>query len=150
MYLMGQFLKDSTPEAMRDDMDFFRFPIINPDMPVYEETPIDGWMIPKNGKNRDAAVKWMKFIASDEIQSKISKELGRLAANKNVPAPDAHAQKGLDMILASDGVMGFYDRDTNPEMANIGMNGFVEFMMFPENLDDILDNLETERQRIFE
>jgi multiple sugar transport system substrate-binding protein len=35
-------------------------------------------------------------------------------------------------------------------MANIGMNGFVEFMMFPENLDDILDNLETERQRIFE
>jgi len=150
MYLMGQFLKDSTPEAMRDDMDFFRFPIINPDMPVYEETPIDGWMIPKNGKNRDAAVKWMKFIASEEIQTKISKELGRLAANKNVPAPDAHAQKGLDMILASDGVMGFYDRDTNPEMANIGMNGFVEFMMFPENLDDILDNLETERQRIFE
>ena len=107
-------------------------------------------MIPKNTTNKDGAVKWLKFIASDEIQTKISKELGRLAANKNVPAPDAHAQKGLDMILASDGVMGFYDRDTNPEMANVGMNGFVEFMMYPENLDDILDRLENERQRIFE
>ena len=34
------------------------------------------------------------------------------------------------MILSSDGVMQFYDRDTDPEMANAGMNGFVEFMTF--------------------
>ncbi|HPE69030.1 MAG TPA: ABC transporter substrate-binding protein [Thermotogota bacterium] len=150
MYLMGQFIKDSTPEAMRDDLDFFRFPIINPDLKVYEETPIDGWMMPKNAVNKESAKLWLEFIASAKIQGIISKELGRLAANKDVPAPDAHAQKGLDMIMASDGVMGFYDRDTNPELANKGMNGFVQFMMFPEMLEDIMKEIEQERVRIFE
>lgn len=53
------------------------------------------------------------------------------------------------MILESDGVAQFYDRDTNPEMATAGMNGFVEFMIYPERLDQILENLERERQRIF-
>jgi multiple sugar transport system substrate-binding protein len=150
MYLMGQFIKDSTPEDMREDMDFFRFPIIKEEVGLYEETPIDGWMMPANGKNKAEAVKWLQFIASDEVQTIIATELGRLAANKNVPAPDAHAQKGLDMILASDGVMNFYDRDTNPDMAGKAMNGMVQFMDYPEMLDEILDNLETERQRIYE
>jgi len=150
MYLMGQFIKDSTPEDVKDDMDFFRFPVIKEDMPVYEETPIDGWMMPANGKNEEDAAKWLKFIASEDVQTYVSKELGRLAANKAVPAPDAHAQKGLDMILDSDGVMGFYDRDTNPEMANKGMNGFVQFMMYPGQLENIMNQLEKERKRIFE
>lgn len=150
MYLMGQFLRDSTPEDMREDIDFFRFPIINPDLKVYEETPIDGWMMPRNGQNKEEAIKWMQFMASEETQTIIANELGRLAANKNVPAPDAQAQKGLDMILASDGVMNFFDRDTNPDMAGKAMNGMVQFMDYPEKLNEILDDLETERQRIFE
>jgi multiple sugar transport system substrate-binding protein/raffinose/stachyose/melibiose transport system substrate-binding protein len=31
MYLMGQFIKDSYPDELEGDLDFFRFPIINPD-----------------------------------------------------------------------------------------------------------------------
>ena len=31
MYLMGQFILDSYPDEMEDDLDFFRFPIIDPD-----------------------------------------------------------------------------------------------------------------------
>jgi multiple sugar transport system substrate-binding protein len=89
-------------------------------------------------------------MASEETQTLIANELGRLAANKNVPAPDAQAQKGLDMILASDGVMNFFDRDTNPDMAGKAMNGMVQFMDYPEKLDEILGDLEIERKRIFE
>lgn len=150
MYLMGQFIADSFPDDLEDDLDFFRFPVIKEDMGLYEETPIDGWMLPKNGKNKEEAKIWMEFISSKEVQSFIASELGRLAANKDVPAPNAHAQKGLDMIMESDGVIGFYDRDTNPEMANKGMNGFVQFMMYPEMLDQILDSLENDRKRIYE
>lgn len=150
MYLMGQFLKDSSPKDIHSDIDFFRFPVIDPKMPLYEETPIDGWMVPANAKNKAEAIVWLKFVASEEIQTFSAKELGRLAANKFVAPPDAHAQKGLDMILQSAGVMGFYDRDTNPEMAEKGMNGFVEFMMFPERITEILKKLEVERVRIFQ
>jgi multiple sugar transport system substrate-binding protein len=45
--------------------------------------------------------------------------------------------------------MQFYDIDTDPEMADIGMNALVEFMMFPVRIDTILRNLEVQRQRIF-
>jgi len=149
MYLMGQFIKDVAPESVKDDLDFFRFPVINGEIGLYEDTPIDGFMIPAKAQNKKAAKIFLEFIASKEAQEYFASNLGRLAANKDVPAPDAHAQKGLEMILASNGVMQFYDRDTNPEMATAGMNGFVEFMVYPERIDLILNNLEIERQRIF-
>lgn len=149
MYLMGQFIKDVAPAAVKDDLDFFRFPVIDGRIGVYEDTPIDGLMIPKNARNKGPAKDFLRFIASVEAQEYFAVQLGRLAANRHVPAPDADAQRGLDMILASDGVMQFYDRDTDPEMADRGMNAFVELMMFPDRLQNILRNLERERQRIF-
>jgi multiple sugar transport system substrate-binding protein len=46
--------------------------------------------------------------------------------------------------------MQFYDRDTNPEMASTGMDAFVQFMVQPGKMDSILDNLESERQNIYD
>jgi multiple sugar transport system substrate-binding protein len=34
-------------------------------------------------------------------------------------------------------------------MASAGMEGLQEFMVFPDNLDDILNRLEKARQRIY-
>jgi multiple sugar transport system substrate-binding protein len=34
-------------------------------------------------------------------------------------------------------------------MAKLGMEGFQEFMVLPENLDDILERLEAARERIY-
>jgi multiple sugar transport system substrate-binding protein len=151
MYLMGQFIKDSAPnEEVKDDLDFFRFPVINEDMGLYEETPIDGFMIPSRAKNKQNAAKFLRFMASTEMQAFVAEELGRLAANKNVEPPDEHAAAGLEMIENSDGVMQFYDRDTNPEMASTGMDAFVQFMVQPGKMDSILDNLESERQNIYD
>ncbi|PLV59927.1 ABC transporter substrate-binding protein [Thermotoga sp. KOL6] len=149
MYLIGQFIKDVAPASVKDDLDFFRFPVIDPNVGLFEETPIDGFMVPAKAKNKEGAKVFMKYIARKDVQEYFAKKLGRLAANKNVEPPDEHARKGLQMILESDGVTQFYDRDTNPEMATVGMNGFVEFMIYPERLDQILENLEKERQRIF-
>jgi multiple sugar transport system substrate-binding protein len=134
---------------VKDDLDFFRFPIIDPAVPLYEETPIDGFMVPANAPNKKGAIVFLRFIASKEAQEKFAKDLGRLAANVAVAPPDAHAKKGLDMIIASAGVAQFYDRDTNPEMAEVGMNAFIEFMQNPGKITDILKRLEAERKRIY-
>lgn len=149
MYLMGQFIFDAAPEAVKSDLGFFRVPVIDGSLGLYEETPIDGFMIPANATNKDGAKLFLKYIASKEAQESFAVQLGRLAANKDVAPPDVQAQQGLDMILASDGVSQFYDRDTNPEMATAGMNGFVEFMMYPDRLDSILQQLENKRLEIF-
>jgi len=149
MYYMGQFIKDVAPAAVKDDLDFFRFPIIDPKIPLYEETPIDGFMMPSNAKNKKGAIEFLKFIASEEAQRKFASDLGRLAAHVKITPPDAHAKKGFEMILASAGVAQFYDRDTNPEMAEVGMNAMIRFMMKPSELTKILSELERERKRIY-
>lgn len=47
------------------------------------------------------------------------------------------------------GTSQYYDRDTDPDMAQAGLVGFQEFMARPERRDAILKRLENTRQRIF-
>ena len=58
-------------------------------------------------------------------------------------------QQGWDLIQGSEFVAQFYDRDTNPEMARAGMEGFQEFMVNPDRRDRILERLDRTRQRIY-
>lgn len=149
MYYMGQFIKDVAPESVKNDLDFFRFPIIDPKVPLYEETPIDGFMMPANAKNKKGAIEFLKFIASEEAQRKFATDLGRLAAHVKVTPPDEHAKKGFNMILQTAGVSQFYDRDTNPEMAEVGMNAMIQFLTRPSDITKILQNLENSRKKIY-
>ena len=45
--------------------------------------------------------------------------------------------------------MQFYDRDTTPEMADVGMNGFMAYWDNPAAIDDILADMEAARLEIF-
>lgn len=47
------------------------------------------------------------------------------------------------------GVAQFFDRDYPAEMAAEAMQGFQEFMVLPDNLDDILARLEQVRERVY-
>ena len=51
---------------------------------------------------------------------------------------------------ADGGIAQFFDRDFPAEMAAAGMEGLQEFMVFPDNLDDILQRLEQVRERVYE
>ena len=154
MYLMGQFILDSTAEEIQDDVDFFRFPIIDPDMPIGEDAPTDGYFMSVNANNVDGGKEFLAFMGGAEAQSVVVEELGRLAVNPDVDASlyTPMQQKGLELINGADLVVQFYDRDTTPEMADVGMNGMMAFWDDPYNdeaLDDILAELEAARQEIF-
>ncbi|MEO1421858.1 MAG: carbohydrate ABC transporter substrate-binding protein, partial [Pseudomonadota bacterium] len=47
------------------------------------------------------------------------------------------------------GVAQFFDRDYPAEMAKAGMEGFQRFMVRPDDLDRVLDQLEKVRQRVY-
>jgi multiple sugar transport system substrate-binding protein/raffinose/stachyose/melibiose transport system substrate-binding protein len=151
MYLMGDFIRDSYPKDQVDDLDFFRFPIIDPSVPVGEDAPTDGYFIPSNVKNPDNAKTLLKFFGSAETQEYIAKELNRLVTNNNVDKSvfNASQQKGIDLINGADYVAQFYDRDTTPEMADKGMNGFMEFWSDTTKAAGILKRLEGNRAELF-
>lgn len=150
MYLMGQFLHDVAPEDKKASIDFFKFPIVGDVTEYSVDTPTDGYMVPANAKNVKNAKKFMAFLATKEVQEKFCTPLGRLAANKNVPAPNAQAEKGLKMVEGATYAMQFYDRDAPSEMATKGMNAIVDVMVDPKKVDAVLESLEADRKRVYE
>jgi len=151
MYLMGDFIRDSYPAEKVDDIDFFRFPIIDPSVPVGEDAPTDGYFIPANVQNPEMAKDLLEFFGSAETQEFIAKELKRLVTNNDVDPSvyNANQQKGVELINGADYVAQFYDRDTTPEMADKGMNGFMEFWANTDKAEEILGRLEADRKDLF-
>ena len=154
MYLIGDFIRDTFrsdfPDVL-DDVDFFQFPTIN-DVPVGEDAPTDGWFLSANNDNPEGALAFLEFLGSAEVQQVVFDEIGRLPTRTDVDVSGADplTQRGIELVLNADVVAQFYDRDSTPEMADAGMDAFMEFWDNPEDVDDILEVLEEDRVRIAE
>ncbi len=151
MYLMGQFVMDSVPEENKADFDFFRFPIIDPKVPVGEDAPTDGFFAAANAPHPEAAKAFLAFLGSKEAQTYFAGQLQRLPTNTDVDlsgfAPAT--QKGIELLKGADYIAQFYDRDTTPEMAEKGMAAFQAFWNDTKQIDKILTQLEKDRAEIF-
>jgi multiple sugar transport system substrate-binding protein/raffinose/stachyose/melibiose transport system substrate-binding protein len=150
MYLMGGFIKDSYPDEAEGDLDFFRFPIIDPNVPVGEDAPTDGYFMSSNAANPAGGAAFLMYLASKEVQQRSLEELGRLPTRTDVDlsniAPDI--QQGIKLIQSADYIAQFYDRDTTPPMAEAGMEAFMRFWDDPTQIQELLQGLEEERQRL--
>ncbi len=156
-YLMGNFAVAPLREAglTDDQLDFYQFPAINPDVALAEDAPTDTFHIPANAANKDAARAFLRFVVSADEQTVINgpDNLGQLPVNAaSSVADDKFLQQGFAMLSsnAPGGVAQFWDRDAPAEMAKVSMEGFQEFMVKPDQLDRILARLERARERIYE
>jgi multiple sugar transport system substrate-binding protein/raffinose/stachyose/melibiose transport system substrate-binding protein len=151
MYLMGQFIMDSVPKENQKDFDFFRFPIIDPSMPIGEDAPTDGYFAAAKAPHPEQAKQFLAFLGSKDAQTYIAKTLNRVPTRTDVDpsifAPET--LKGIELIKGADYVAQFYDRDTTPEMAEKGMAAFQEFWANTNKIDSILAQLEKDRAQIF-
>ena len=155
-YLMGNFAVAPMREGglTDDQLDFYQFPTIA-DVPQGEDAPTDTFHITAGAQNVEAAREFLRYVTSAEVQTEINAgdALGQLPINANASVgDDKFLRQGFDMLSnnATGGVAQFFDRDFPAEMASVGMEGFQEFMVFPDNLEDILARLEDARQRIYE
>ncbi|GAB5437117.1 ABC transporter substrate-binding protein [Falsiruegeria mediterranea] len=154
-YLMGNFVVPHLREAgLGDDqIDFYQFPKIA-DVAMGEDAPTDTFHIAANAQNKAAARAFLQYVTSPDVQSKINAAdaLGQLPVNANASVgDDEFLQQGFEMLSnnATGGIAQFFDRDFPAEMAALAMEGLQEFMVFPDNLDDILNRLESARGRIY-
>ena len=153
MYVMGNFAVAPLKEAglSDDQLGFFQFPVINPDIPLAEEAPTDTIHIPANAKNKADAKKFLAYLARADVQTEVNAILGQLPINKDSSvADDKFLKAGLEMLSStSGGIAQFFDRDAPAAMADAGMDGFVEFMAKPERMDAILERLEKARKKVY-
>ena len=155
-YLMGNFSVAPMREAgLTDDkLDFYQFVEITPGIAKAEDAPTDTFHIPANATNKEAAREFLRYVVSAENQTIINngQNLGQLPINaRSTIDDDEFLRQGFEMLSRNSpgGVAQFFDRDAPAEMAAVAMEGFQEFMVFPDNLDDILERLESARQDIY-
>lgn len=152
MYLMGNFAVAPMLEGglSPDQIEFVQFPVINPDVGMAEDAPTDTMHIPANADNKEDAKKFLAFLARPDVQSRMNETLGQLPVNNEADVPeDKFLAAGFEMLSNAGNLAQFYDRDTRAEMAKAGMEGFQQFMVQPDMLDQILERLEQQRQRIY-
>lgn len=152
MYLMGNFAVATMKEGglKEEQIGFMQFPEITPGVPMAEDAPADTFHIPSGAKNKEDAKTFLAYLASPEAQTKMNATLGQLPVNNQAEKPnDPFLAQGFEMLSKASGLAQFYDRDAPAEMAKAGMEGFQEFMVKPDNLDRILERLESVRARVY-
>ncbi len=152
-YLMGNFAVDPIKAAglTDDQLDFYQFPLITEGIPMAEEAPTDTLHIPSGATNKEAARAFLQFVASPDVQTSMNASLGQLPVNNkaSVNTDDKFVKQGFEMLNKASALAQFFDRDAPAEMAKVGMEGFQEFMVRPDNLDRILQRLEKTRERVY-
>ena len=155
-YLMGNFAVAPLREAglTDDQLGFYQFPAINPDVELAEDAPTDTFHIPSAAQNKDNARAFLRHMASAEEQTIINggSGLGQLPVNAKASVDDdKFLNEGFEMLSSNSpgGVAQFFDRDAPAEMAKVAMEGFQEFMVKPDELDKVLAKLERARGRIY-
>jgi len=152
-YLMGNFAVDPIKAAglTDDQLDFYQFPLITEGIPMAEEAPTDTLHIPSGAANKEAARAFLQFVASPDVQTSMNASLGQLPVNNkaSVNTDDKFVKQGFEMLNKASALAQFFDRDAPAEMAKVGMEGFQEFMVRPDNLDRILQRLEKTRERVY-
>jgi len=150
MYLLAPFIVSMFPEDVLENVDWFPFPIIDPEVGIYEDAPTDSFHIPVNATNKEDARLFLAFAARADVQTETAATLDMLPPNVNATvAEDRFTQGGFAQLSRADGIMQFYDRDTDPALARVVMQGFQEFMQNPDRIDEILERIEAERARIY-
>lgn len=152
MYLMGNFAVATMKEGglKEEQIGFLQFPQITEGVPMAEDAPTDTFHIPAGARNKEDAKTFLAYLASPEAQTKMNLTLGQLPVNNKAEKPsDPFLDAGFSMLSNAYGLAQFYDRDAPAEMAKAGMEGFQEFMVKPDDMDRILDRLESVRQRVY-
>ena len=89
----------STPEPPPNGRDYF--PIINPDVPIGEDAPTNGYFMAARARNPEGGLAFLAYLGSREVQQKAFDELGRLPTRTDVDVSQASPAtlKGIEALL---------------------------------------------------
>ncbi|MCM5560100.1 ABC transporter substrate-binding protein [Pleomorphomonas sp. JP5] len=147
---LGGFIKYGFPPEDVDQIAYAPFPVIDKAMPRYEDFSLNSVHIPKNGKNKENARDFLAYFYKPEnLAAFLEAESAVPPRNDCPPSKDPLINAAVESMKTVVGTAQYYDRDTDPDMAQEGLKGFQEFMVKPERRDQILARLEATRQRIF-
>jgi len=89
MYYQGTFFPARLfPMFPELDLDYFLYPMVNPEIQRNLHGQADGWFIPREAKNKKGAFALLKYLAAEDTQKLFVKMVGEPVASVGVTAED--------------------------------------------------------------
>ncbi|ROQ69811.1 carbohydrate ABC transporter substrate-binding protein (CUT1 family) [Streptomyces sp. 840.1] len=152
MMLIGTFFADAAPKDQLDDIDFFRFPVIDPKVPLAEEAPTDGYFASARTGRKDETKEMLRYLATAEAQEIYLKG----SSGTSLPAhPDAKDSgtplvvKGRKLIENAADITQFFNRDSSDALAPTADTALTHFLSKPKEIGSILTTWQRDAQKIW-
>ena len=150
MMNLGAFLRAAFTEADLPQLSFAPFPTLDASVPRFEEFSLNSVHIPANGKNKQGAREFLAYFYKPENLATYLEPGGNVPPRSDLPpSKDPLVNAAVESLKQVKGTSQYYDRDSDPDMAQAGLVGFQEFMAKPERRQAILQRLEGTRKRIY-
>ena len=152
MMLIGTFLLDTTPKEDVDDIGFFRFPVIDPAVPLAEEAPTDGFFASSRTKRTQPTKDFLKYLTTVEAQEAYLKSSSGSSLPANPAAKDAGTAlitKGKEMLNKAADLTQFFNRDSSDALQPTADAALIKFIQHPEQVDSILTDWQSAAKKIW-
>jgi multiple sugar transport system substrate-binding protein len=148
---MGQAITD---ETLRDDMDFFAFPAIDPTHGQDAvEAPTDGFVLSAKAKHADAGKKMLEWIgtpAAETVYAGVDPSNVGASTKADTSKYNALQQKAAQMIASAKYITQFGDRDSDPGFISAVVEpGFAQWLASPDDGASTLKKIESQRSQYF-
>lgn len=86
MMLMGTFIAAGFPPNVKQEIGYYRFPIIDPKVPTAEDGPVESLHIPAKAKNKTDAHTFLAFVETPEMGAKLAEGSARCRPTASRPS----------------------------------------------------------------
>ncbi|SBT67879.1 carbohydrate ABC transporter substrate-binding protein, CUT1 family [Micromonospora sediminicola] len=154
MYLLGLFVGQQFSGADLEDLDFFTFPEIDSTIGAKAlDAPIDGYMMARKPKSKDAAEKLLTYLGSkDAANITVKNDPSTLVANSGADTAGYTAlqKKAAELVGSATEIAQFLDRDTRPDFAStVIIPALQQFIKDPKDISGLLTSVENQKKSIF-
>jgi multiple sugar transport system substrate-binding protein len=150
MLLTGTFFADAVPKGSLDDLDFFKFPVIDASVPDAEEAPTDGLFASSRSHNAAAVMDFMTWMTTPTAQNMWTQTSSGtvIPANPLATSPaTALVQKGKAMLSAASELTQFFNRDSTDALQNTANTALIDFIQNPGRLTSILSTWQSQAEQ---
>ncbi|WP_194892810.1 ABC transporter substrate-binding protein [Catenulispora pinisilvae] len=152
MLLTGAFFADAAPKGSLDDLDFFKFPVIDASVPDAEEAPTDGLFASAKTGNSAAVLDFMTWMAKPDAQNMWTQTSSGtvIPANPQAATPTSPlAKKGQTMLAGASALTQFFNRDSSDALQNTANTALTNFLQNPGKLSSILSTWQTQAEQVW-
>ncbi|WP_316766403.1 ABC transporter substrate-binding protein [Streptomyces sasae] len=152
MMLIGTFFADAAPKSALDDIDFFRFPVIDSKVPLAEEAPVDGYFASARSGRSKQVHDLMSYLATAEAQEIYIKGSSGTVLPCNPDAKDAGTalvKKGRAHVASATEITQFFNRDSSDALQPTADTALTKFLAKPKQVAGILTDWQRDAQKIW-